>query len=188
LNLFDWVLKPLSALGFRDLSHQSFTTQLFCMTPFFKRILFTTLIAGSLDLVCAYTEIYIRSGSFPSKMFQVIAGGALGLKNTIHGGFPIILLGIFIHYFIVFCWTLVFFLLYGKNKIFGLNKYIAAIIYGYIIWLVMNMLVLRLSALGASPFVWLDFWMDGFLLGITIGLPVSLSASGFYGERRPHMA
>ncbi len=158
------------------------------MISFYKRLLFTSLIAGSLDMVCAYIEIYIRSGSFPTKMFQVIAGGALGLKNTIHGGFPVILLGIFIHYFIVFCWTLLFFSLYRKNKLFGLNKYVAAIIYGYIIWLVMNMLVLRLSALGAGPFNWLDFGMDGFFLGIMIGLPVSLSASAFNGERRPHLA
>src|SRR5580704_11902123 len=112
-----------------------------------KRLLITGLIAGTLDITSAYVSIFIQTGHVSRRMFQYIAGGALGLKNTLDGGVPVILLGIFFHYFIVFCFTRFFFFLYHKNRIFGLNKYLAALLYGIFIWTVMNLVVLPLSAL-----------------------------------------
>ena len=100
------------------------------MRPIFKRLLITGLIAGTLDILSAYVSIFIQSGRISRRMFQYIAGGALGLKNTLDGGAPIILLGVFFHYFIAFSFTLFFFFLYRKNRVFGLNKYLAALLYG----------------------------------------------------------
>lgn len=157
------------------------------MSPFFKRVLLTVLIAGSLDLCYAYTAGLIRTGHLSRRMFQYIAGGALGLKNTLDGGVPVILLGIFFHYFIVTCFTLFFFFLYRKNRIFGLNKYAAGLLYGFFIWPVMNLIVLPLSALPSSTVSIEKALLDAFLLGVVIGLPVSLSASAYYGQPRPQV-
>jgi hypothetical protein len=115
-------------------------------------------------------------------MFQYIAGGALGLKNTANGGLPVILLGIFFHYFIVFCFTCFFFFLYRKNRIFGLNKYLAALLYGIFIWTVMNLVVLPLSALPPGKITLGNALVDSGILAVMIGLPVSLSASGYYDK------
>src|SRR5580700_2170608 len=154
------------------------------MNSFYKRLFITVLIAGTLDITSAYVNIFIRTGHISRKMFQYIAGGALGLKNTLNGGVPVILLGIFFHYFIVLCFTCFFFFLYRKNRIFGLNKYLAALLYGIFIWTVMNLLVLPLSALPPGKITPGNAVLDCLILAVMIGLPVSLSASTYYGKAR----
>jgi hypothetical protein len=155
------------------------------MTSFAKRLLLTVLIAGTLDITSAYVNIFIQTGHISRKMFQYIAGGALGLKNTMNGGVPVILLGIFFHYFIVFCFTCFFFFLYRKNRFFGLNKYLAALLYGIFIWAVMNLVVLPLSALPPRKIAPGSAVLDSIILAVMIGLPVSLSARAYYGAARP---
>jgi hypothetical protein len=152
------------------------------MSPFAKRLLITTLIAGTLDILSAYTNGFIQTGHLSRRMFQYIAGGALGLKNTLNGGVPVILLGIFIHYFIAFCFTLFFFYLYRKNRIFGLNKFVAALLYGIFIWAVMSLVVLPLSALPSRKITIGNALLDSLILAVMIGLPVSLSARAYYGK------
>src|ERR1700677_4336760 len=144
------------------------------MSPFTKRLLITVLIAGTLDILSAYTSIFIQTGHISRRMFQYIAGGALGLQNTKNGGLPVILLGIFFHYFIAFCFTLFFFYLYRKNRIFGLNKFVAALLYGFFIWAVMNLVVLPLSALPSGTITIGGALLGSSILAVMIGLPVSL--------------
>jgi hypothetical protein len=146
------------------------------MSSFNKRLLLTVLLAGTLDILSAYADGFIQTGHLSRRMFQYIAGGALGLKNSLSGGFPVILLGVFFHYFIVFCFTLFFFFLYRKNRVFGLNKYVAAILYGIFIWAVMTLIVLPLSALPPATFNLQKALVAAGILVVMIGLPVSLSA------------
>lgn len=155
------------------------------MRPLYKRLLITGLIAGTLDILSAYVSIFIQSGHISRRMFQYIAGGALGLKNTLNGGVPIILLGIFFHYFIAFSFTIFFFYLYRKNKVFGLNRYLAALLYGYFIWAVMNLVVLPLSALPPGTITIGNALKDGCILAVMIGLPSALSASAYYDKQKP---
>jgi|SRR6267142_1139139 len=157
------------------------------MSSFSKRLLLTVLIAGTLDLLYAYTSGFIRTGHLSRRMFQYIAGGALGLKNSLNGGAPVILLGVFFHYFIVTCFTLFFFFLYRKTKLFGLNKYVAGLLYGFFIWAVMNLVVLPMTPLPSGTVDIGKALLDAVLLGVVIGLPVSLSARGYYGEVRPQV-
>jgi hypothetical protein len=155
------------------------------MRPLYKRLLITGLIAGTLDILSAYVSIFIKTGHISRRMFQYIAGGALGLKNSLDGGPPIILLGIFFHYFIAFSFTLFFFFLYRKNRVFGLNKYLAALLYGYFIWAVMNLIVLPLSALPPGTITIGNALKDGCILAVMIGLPSALSASAYYDKQKP---
>jgi hypothetical protein len=155
------------------------------MRPLFKRLLITGLIAGTLDILSAYVSIFIKSGRISKHMFQYIAGGALGLKTSLDGGIPVILLGIFFHYFIAFSFTLFFFYLYRKNRVFGLNKYLSALLYGFFIWAVMNLIVLPLSALPASQITFGDALLSGSILAVMIGLPSALSASAYYDKLKP---
>jgi len=155
------------------------------MSPFFKRVLLTGLLAGILDLCYAYLDVFVRSGRFATKMFQYIAGGALGLPTSMKGGAPVIVLGIFFHFFIAFSFTLFFFLFYRKSKISVLNPYLLALVYGIFIWSVMTLLVLPLSALPTRPVDWGKGAFDAFMFGLTFGLPLVFSARKFFGVARP---
>ena len=149
------------------------------MSPLFKRVLFTGLLCGTLDITYAYIDVYVQSGRFATKMFQYIAGGALGLKTSMKGGVPVMLLGIFFHYFIAFSFTAFFFLLYRKSKISRVNRYLLALLYGIFIWCVMSLVVVPLSALPPRPINWLKSAFDALMFGVTFGLPLVFSARAY---------
>ena len=150
------------------------------MSPFTKRLLLTAVFGGTLDILAAYVNVFIQTGHLSRRMFRYIAGGAIGLKNSLSGGVPVILLGVLIHYFIAFLFTLFFFVLYRKNQFFGLNRFLAALLYGIFIWAVMNLVVLPLSALPAGTIKPGKAILDALILVVMIGLPASLSASAYY--------
>jgi hypothetical protein len=180
---FEWILgifptAVVRALGIGRLSLKSIK-----MSLLFKRVLFTGLLAGTLDISYAYIDVYVRSGRFATKMFQYIAGGALGLKTSMAGGVPVILLGAFFHYFIAFSFTLFFFLLYRKSKISAVNIYLLALLYGIFIWCVMTLVVLPLSALPSRLINWLKGGFDALMFGVTFGLPLVFSARAYFSRR-----
>lgn len=150
------------------------------MNPFFKRVLLTGLVAGTLDILSAYTKGFIQTGHLSKRMFQFIAGGALGLKNSMAGGIGVILLGVFFHYFIAFSFTLFFFLIYKKMNISSFNKYVSGLVYGVFVWLVMNFVVWPLSMLPHYPFNLQSAIIEALILMVMIGLPISLSANSYY--------
>jgi len=151
------------------------------MNRFWKAVLLTSLIAGTLDIISAHVDITIRTGKFPDKMFYAIAGGAIGLKNAFSNGPTIILLGIFIHYFISFCFTLSFFKVYPVIRKVLPNKYVNGLLYALFVQATMTFLVLPLTALPQQPFVFtIDTVIGLLLLTIVFGLPISLMTDKYY--------
>jgi uncharacterized membrane protein YagU involved in acid resistance len=142
-------------------------------------------VAGTLDIIAAHVHSMIKTGVFPAKMFYYIAGGAIGLKNSLGGGPAIIILGVFIHYAISFFFTLFFFLLYPAISKAPTNKYINAILYGIFVWLTMNFIVLPFTALPRTPFIFDWGKAIGLLvLMIVFGLPISLMTDRYYKKAR----
>jgi len=154
------------------------------MNRFWKAVLLTTLVAGTLDIIAAHVDQTIRTGAFPVRMFYVIAGGAIGLKTALSGGPLIILLGVFIHYFISFSFALFFFLLHpGVSKVSS-NKYLNGLLYAIFVWLTMNFIVLPLTALPSRPFVLNIPQIIGLLiLAAVFGTPISIMADKYYKSR-----
>jgi uncharacterized membrane protein YagU involved in acid resistance len=151
------------------------------MNRFTKAVLITTLIAGTLDIIAAHVHWTINAGSFPDKMFLGIASGAVGRKTAFSGGAGMYLLGFFIHYFISFSFTLLFFLVYPAFAKVSYNKYINAAVYGLFVWLTMNFVVLPLTALPQGPFVFtLNKAIGLFILMAVFGLPISIMADRYY--------
>jgi len=150
------------------------------MKPFIKRVLLTAALAGTLDILSAYANGFIHTHHLSRKMFNFIAGGALGLQSALSGGPGIVLLGVFFHYFIAFSFTLFFFLVYRKFRLSSVNPYVMALLYGLFVWAVMNLIVLPLSMLPSSPFSFQKAIVDVLILSVMIGLPVSLSAKRFF--------
>jgi len=150
------------------------------MKPFIKRVLLTAALAGTLDILSAYTNGFIHTHHISKKMFNYIAGGALGLKTALSGGAGVVLLGVFFHYFIAFSFTFFFFLVYRKFRFSSVNPYLMAPLYGLFVWAVMNLVVLPLSLLPSSPINFGKAVIDFLILSVMIGLPVSLSANRYF--------
>lgn len=154
------------------------------MNRFWKAVFLTTLVAGTLDIIAAHVDITIRTGAFPEKMFYVIAAGAIGLKNAFSHGKTVIALGVFIHYFISFSFTLFYFVLYPAIKRVSPNKYLNGLLYTIFVWLTMNFIVLPLTALPRKPFVFDLNQAIGFLILVVVfGMPISLMADKYYKTR-----
>src|SRR5882724_5759091 len=154
------------------------------MNRFWKAVLLTSLIAGTLDIISAHVDITIRTGKFPDKMFYAIAGGAIGLKNAFTNGPAIILLGIFIHYFISFCFTLFFFLVHPVIRSVFPNKYFNGFFYAIFVQATMTFIVFPLTALPPKPFVFTIDTVVGLLVfTVVFGLPISLMTDKYYRKR-----
>ena len=146
------------------------------MKPFLKTVLLTGLFVGVTDIMAAHIHVWIQSGNFPTKVFQYIAGGALGLETSMKGGVGIALIGVFFHFFIAKFWTLFFFVIFSRLKFLHFNKYIVGMLYGFFVGACMTFLVLPLTALPDSPFVFSKAIVGWIILGTVLGIPIAVSA------------
>ena len=138
---------------------------------------------GVTDIIAAHVSTWIQSGNFPTKVLQYIAGGALGLETSMKGGAGIALLGLAFHFFIATWWTFVFFVALPKLKFLQVNKYVVGFLYGYFVGACMSFLVLPLSALPDSPFVFSRAIVGWSVLGTVLGIPIAISAYRYYNIR-----
>jgi hypothetical protein len=144
-----------------------------------KAILITGLIAGTLDIITAT----LVSQSNPIRLLQFIASAAVGREDAFTGGIPMALLGLLFHYIIAYSWTILFFLLYPKISFLQKNKYVVGIVYGVVVWLVMNLFVLPMSLIVQREFNWIGAIRGAVILMFMIGLPISLMTNRFYRGR-----
>ena len=152
------------------------------MKPFLKTVLLTGLFVGVTDIMAAHIHVWIQSGNFPTKVFQYIAGGALGLETSMKGGVGIALIGVFFHFFIATFWTLFFFVIFSRLKFLHFNKYIVGMLYGFFVGACMTFLVLPLTALPDSPFVFSKAIVGWIILGTVLGIPIAVSAQQYREE------
>jgi hypothetical protein len=154
------------------------------MKRFWQAVLLTTLVAGTLDIISAHVDQTIRTGSFPTKMFYAIAGGAIGLERAFTSGRWVLLLGIFIHYFISFSFTLFYFLIYPSIKKVLPNKFLNGFLYAVFVQAVMTFLVMPLTAFPKKPFVFTFDTVTGVLIfTVVFGLSVSIMTEKYYSNR-----
>lgn len=143
----------------------------------FRLIMLTALLAGTLDAIAAIV-VYQAN---PKRMFQFIASGVFG-KEAFSGGVAMALWGVLFHFFIAFCWTLFFFLLYTRVKILSANKFVVSIAYGLFIWLVMNMIVVPISH-GAPRTITLSSLTGMAILIVAVALPVVWLTQHYYSRK-----
>jgi hypothetical protein len=153
------------------------------MNRFFKAVLLTGLFVGTMDLLAAYISQWIKTGRFADKMLFYIAGGGLGLKNSMQGGNAVAFLGLFFHYFIAFSFTLFFFWIFPKLKFLSFNKYLVGVLYGIFVNLVVWQIIQIFTPLPDNPFVLSNSLVAWFILGIALGIPIAYNAYRFYGVK-----
>ena len=132
-----------------------------------------------MDITSAIIITLLRGGTI-MRLMQFIASGLLG-REAFQGGVPVAFLGLALHFVIAFGLVTVFYFARGKLSFLRNYSVPSGIIYGLIVFAVMNLIVLPLSA--ATP----RHSLSGDLIQIglhmfVIGLPTSLLLRRFSYE------
>ncbi len=137
-----------------------------------RTILLAGFIAGTLDIAAAAITTILRGGR-PVRMLQFIAGGVLG-RSSLDGGLKTASLGLLLHYVIAFTWTIIFYLASQRLTFLVQRPIISGLLYGIVVYLIMNLIVLPLSALHAKPTFSASSLIGVGILMFCIGLPIAL--------------
>jgi hypothetical protein len=155
-------------------------------------ILLTGFIAGTLDAAAASINFYARTGNSPIKVWRFVASGVFG--KTAYAdpdGLLMPALGLLFHFCLAFSFTIFFFLIYPKIKLLAKNIFVTGILYGFLVWMLMNKIVLPLSntaklsprtgptILGVPTQTLLQI---SFIL-FCIGLPIAFLTARFYRRK-----
>jgi hypothetical protein len=148
-----------------------------------SQILKAGLFAGTLDFLAACIFVFIRTGQphIPG-ISKFIASGVFG-KAALDGGGGMMLAGLFFHYLIAFIFTIFFFWIYPKIRVASKNRLATAVVYGILVWSVMNLIVIPLSNIASRPISLSNALINIGILILCIGMPVSLIAHAYY--RKP---
>ncbi len=137
------------------------------------------LLAGTLDILLAFANAWWSAGVSPGRVLRFVASGLIGTK-AFSGPPSIMLLGLVLHFVIAFCWTAVFFLLYPKISGIIRHKIVQAVLYGIVVWVIMNLVMLPASRVPASGFQWSAALKGMLILILAIGLPVAHFAGRYW--------
>jgi hypothetical protein len=140
-----------------------------------QAILWGTLIAGVLDITSAFL-IYGVRGVSPIQILQSVASGLLG-RNSYEGGLGTATLGAVLHFFIAFVACALYYLASRKIKILVQHAVICGLLYGAVVYFVMNNIVVPLSRFpGDTSF---QLYTGLLVHMLMIGLPIALVVRRF---------
>jgi hypothetical protein len=141
-----------------------------------RAVLYGGLTVAVLDIVDAFVFFGIRSGTTPARILKGIAGGLLG-KAASAGGAGSVVLGAACHLFIATTIVLVYTLASARMTVLARRPFVFGPAYGVAVYLVMNRVVIPLSAIGAAPKIVLPVVLNGLFAHIfCVGIPAALFA------------
>ena len=144
--------------------------------PWGRTLAATALIAGTLDIVYAVAFSYFRSGTSPSRLLQSVAYGALG-REAYNGGAATAALGLGFHFLIAFTITAIFFAAASRYRSLTRRPVITGSLFGIVVYLVMNFVVMPLSRIGPRPLPAAIVMVTGVLVHMfLIGVPIAWGA------------
>lgn len=148
-----------------------------------RTILFAGFAAGFLDILAAFLlYCWIRETSTPMQMLQYIASGVLG-ESAFSGAWATALAGFGFHFLIATSFALVYFRAYPFIPFLKEQKVAAGLIYGILVWAVMNLLVLPLVFRNIPNFKPEAVLLGAGVLMLCVGLPVSLIIHRHYQQK-----
>lgn len=101
-------------------------------------------IAGVLDITYAMTFSVLRGGT-AVQLLQTVASGLLG-ASSYDGGIATAALGLFLHFLLAFMFAAAFFVAGRRHRILTRHAVASGVLYGLVVFAIMNFLVLPLSA------------------------------------------
>lgn len=144
-----------------------------------KVIFWGGLIAGTLDLTGACVVSWLRAGVSPVRIMQSVASGLLGAP-AYQGGAKTAVLGVVLHYFIATIWTVVFYLASRKLRFLIERPIPWGLVYGVIVYVLMNFVVLPISAFPQRTTPTLSSRIINLvIIMLCIGLPIALITRRF---------
>lgn len=143
----------------------------------FETIVYGGIAIGILDFFDAliFFGWYLGTGVLP--VFQGVAAGILGRDAARAGGWNTWLLGVFLHFVVAFAIAAVFYLMSRVVPVLLRHPIVSGLIFGVIAHFVMQIVVIPLSAIGATPTFPLKTTLNGVIgHALLVGLPVALIA------------
>ena len=149
-----------------------------------RALVYGTLVVGILDAADALVFFGLR-GAKPIRIFQSIASGLLG-RAAFSGGLRTAVLGVALHFFIAFLIVSTFLVASRYIRILRRAPVWSGLIYGIAVYLVMNFVVLPLSAAGRGPLSW-PVVVNGVLIHMLgVGLATSLFVRAAHESNHYH--
>ncbi|HEU5248514.1 MAG TPA: hypothetical protein VFW15_00880 [Thermoanaerobaculia bacterium] len=144
-------------------------------TSLLEAVLVGGFVAGALDIVYAFVFFGLRSGISPLRILQSIASGIMG-RSSRDGGLATGALGLFLQFFIAISAAAVFAVASRYLPVLRRRPVLSGIVYGVVIYVVMNFVVVPLSAFPYPRSFPPAVLVTGLLVHMfLIGLPISLS-------------
>jgi len=111
-------------------------------------------VGGLLDAIYATVLWGFILGGNPTGIWQSVASGLIG-KSAFDGGTATAVLGLALHFFIAFVMALVYVLASRRLPVLIARPIVMGMLYGLALYVVMNFVVVPLSAIGFRP---LNLW------------------------------
>jgi uncharacterized membrane protein YagU involved in acid resistance len=134
------------------------------------------LVAGCLDITSALV-IHHSRGITSTRGLQGIAVGLIGREEAFQGGTSTAALGLVLHFFIMFCVVLVFFVGTRFMPILMRHPLISGLVYGPLVYLVMYWVVVPISRIGPRPHTLYNDAIAILIHICLIGIPIALIAA-----------
>ena len=140
-----------------------------------RTVLAAGLLAGALDIT--YVFVYFHTAD-PFSILRNIAAGLLGAAAVKGGGLGLAALGLALHFVIALGAAAVFYAASRKLPVLTRHAIVSGLLFGVVVWLVMNGVVLPLDANPPKNFplqLPVARWMPVFVAHLLcIGLPIAL--------------
>jgi hypothetical protein len=144
------------------------------------QILKWTFIVGTLDILAAFINGYLRSDIMPAVILKFIASGVFG-KAAFEGGYEMMAMGLVFHFLIAFACTAVFYFVYPHFKFLQWSHLLNGFLVGLIAWLITTRIIIQLSHTPpAQEFNLVNALIAIGILTVCIGFPLSVSAKRYY--------
>ena len=133
------------------------------------------LVAGTLDIAYACIFWALKAGVPAQRIFQSVAAGLLG-KASFDGGAGTAALGLALHFFIAVTMAVVYYLVARRWPLLWQRPWLCGAGYGVLLYLIMNYVVVPLSAAGpgSKDPLWVALTIVVHVL--FIGIPCALFA------------
>lgn len=147
-----------------------------------KTILTAWLVSGFLDGTAAIVQYLIKGGKHPEVIFKYIASAVFG-KEAFAGGTMTIIWGVLFHFAVAGIFALIFFFLYPMlHKIIN-NDIVLGLLYGIVVWIIMNRVVVPMTLIPSTPFNVKNAIIAALILMFCIGLPNALIVGKYYRRK-----
>jgi uncharacterized membrane protein YagU involved in acid resistance len=116
------------------------------------------------------------------QILQGIASGIFG-RNAYAGGAAMAITGLVFHYVIAMFFTIGYFLVYPHLPFLHKLPIVSGVLYGAIVWMIMNLVVLPLSAYNRPPLRLGPSLIGMLILIVMIGIPVAIMTARYYSRQ-----